>query len=347
MAVGFPGLAFVANEEGRSIAAVDLTTFSVRKEIAIDGNPTAILSHWRSAVYALTPRTGTVHEIDPVSLSVRRKARAAGSAVSMRLSADTRSIWVLSAEARALVQLTLDTFQPAARIKLPATPADFDLTKERVAISLPAESSVALASLRSGSVERMLPAGPNVQTIRFHDDGRQLWCGARGDRTVTEFDVERARMVTRLPVALEPENFCFKADGGELYITGPGLDAVVVIQPYQSEVYETRGVGKSPRAMALSPDYLFVANRDAGAVTVMNIVTGKVGAVLAVGSEPRHIVVTPDNQYALALNGRSGDMAVIWIEGFFRKTRGKNAPTPLFTMIPVGAKPVSAAVRPA
>ncbi len=97
---------FVANQDGRSVVAVDLTTFRVRKQVGIDGNPTAIISHGqRPAVYVLTPQTGTVHELDPVSLSVRRKSRVAPSALSMRLAQDGKSLWVLSSEARALVQL--------------------------------------------------------------------------------------------------------------------------------------------------------------------------------------------------------------------------------------------------
>jgi YVTN family beta-propeller protein len=174
-----------------------------------------------------------------------------------------------------------------------------------------------------------------------------LLCGNRGNRTVTIFDVEQSRVVAHLPVAVSPENFCFKAaNDGELYVTGAGVDALVVIYPYQSEVYETRLVGRSPGAMAVSssPEYLFVANTESDNVTVMNVETGKTIAV-AVGAEPRHIAVTPDDQYALTLNRRSGDMAVIRIPAFENKDRAKWAPTPLFTMIPVGAKPVSAAIR--
>jgi YVTN family beta-propeller protein len=125
------------------------------------------------------------------------------------------------------------------------------------------------------------------------------------------------------------------------------MDAVVVIYPYQSYVSETRLVGRSPGAMGVSssPDYLFVANTEAGSVTVMDIITGKVAAVVAVGAQPRHVAVTPDNQYAIVLNSRSGDMAVILIEAILNPSRRRYAPSPLFTMIPVGATPVSAAIR--
>ena len=333
---------FVANEESRSVAAVDLMTFRVMKEIRIDGAPTAILSHpRRPSIYALTPETGTVHEIDPVTFSVRRKARLAPSALSMRLAPDGQSLWILSREAKALIQLDLDRFQTGARIKLPGAPEDFDLSDGHAAISFPADGGFAIAGLGQGQVEKMIPSGPGAQTIRFYHGGRQLLCGNRGNRTVTIFDVEKARVIAHLPVAITPENFCFKAaNDGEMYVTGAGMDALVVIYPYQSEVYETRLVGRSPGAMAVSgsPEYLFVANTESDNVTVMNVDTGKT-VVVSVGSEPRHIAVTPDDQYALTLNRRSGDMAVIRIPAFENKDRKKTSPTPLFTMIPVGRSP--------
>ena len=341
--------AFVANEEGRSVAAVDLTTFRVSRQIAIDGEPAAIISHGqRPAVYCLTPQTGTVHEIDPATFSVRRKSRVSPSAISMRLARDGRSLWILSREARALVQLNLDRFEAGARIKLPGAPEDFDLSETKAAISFPSDAAMAIAGLSSARVERVIPTGPGAGIIRFHAAGRQALCGNRGNRTVTIFDVTKGRVVAHLPVAVEPENFCYKASNdGELYVTGAGMDALVVIYPYQSEVYETRLTGRSPGAMAASssPEYLFVANSESGNVTVMDVTTGKMLAAVAVGAEPRYIAVTPDNQYAMALNRRSGDMAVILIPAFVNVRRAKTAPTPLFTMIPVGAKPVSLAIR--
>ncbi len=173
-------------------------------------------------------------------------------------------------------------------------------------------------------------------------------CGNGSDRSVSIFNLAKARVVAHLPVALEPQNFCFKGDnGGELYVTGPGMDAVVVIYPYQSYVSETRPVGRSPGAMQVSnsPDYLFVANTEAGSVTVMDIITGKVKAVVAVGAQPRYVAVTPNNQYAVVLNSRSGDMAVILIEAILNPSRRRHAPSPAVPTLPVGANPVSAAIR--
>jgi YVTN family beta-propeller protein len=202
--------------------------------------------------------------------------------------------------------------------------------------------------LRRGLVENVAATGPNVRTVRFHGGGRRVIAGNWGNRTLTIYDVAARRVVTHLTIAVEPWNCCYKAtDEGEMYVTGPGMDVVVVVYPFQNEVHETRLIGRSPGEMASSSEYLFVANPESGNITVMNIVTGKVTANVAVGAEPRKIVVTDDGQYALVLNRRSGDMAVIDISAFSTAKGAKTPPPPaaLFTMIPVGAKPVSAVIR--
>ncbi len=73
--------------------------------------------------------------------------------------------------------------------------------------------------------------------------------------------------------------------------------------------------------------------------------------IVDVGQQPTYITVTPDSQYALVLDESSGEMAVIHIPAIqsspdaaynFRAKSGAS----LFTMIPVGSKPVHAAVVP-
>jgi YVTN family beta-propeller protein len=95
-------------------------------------------------------------------------------------------------------------------------------------------------------------------------------------------------------------------------------------------------------AVGEDTDYLLVSNPQSGELTIIDIDTHSVVAIVAVGREPGYIAVTPDRQYALVLNRASGDMAVIRIAAIAAK-RSKSAP--LFTMIPVGSKPVAAAVR--
>ena len=343
---GFAGYAFVANEDGQAIAAVDLTAFAVIRHIRLEAKPTDVASG-RSvpAVYALTPANGTVHEIATDHLEVRRKLARGSTAVSMRVRGP--NLLVLYRNPRRLTAIDMDRFAPSYEIALPGEPLEFDVSGdgEIAAVTHGREGRFSLIDLATRKV-RTVDAGTDLGIVRFQSDGRALIAADKGRRMLLIYDVPTARLITRLPLAVSPDHFCFNADGGQLFVTGEGLDAVVVVYPYHTpQVAETVLAGRGPAGMAASntqPPYLFVSNPSSGEVTILNITTRRVVAVAAVGAEPGFIGVTPDQQYALVLNRKSGDMAVLRIHADIAN-RQKSAG--LLTMIPVGSKPVSAAIR--
>ena len=344
-ATGFPGYAFVVNQGERSVAAVDLTRFRVARQIRLEAAPAALAAHaQRGTVYVLAPEGGTIFEISAADLAVKRKLSLGGTAVAMRMSRDGTSLWLLCRAPHAVVKVALDRFRQTSRVKLLTAAEDFDLTQDGLlaAVVLPESRSVAIIDLEKAAVERVAPAGADPRAVRFRSDGRQVLVANRSARLLTVLDVKTGETLVRLPLPVEPENFCLKADGGQFFITGKGMDAVVVVYPYWTEVAETVLAGRSPGAMAISadPEYLFAANPESGDVTVLDVYTRSLVAAVKVGQEPCHITFTPDNQYALVVNRRSGDLAVIRLP----ITHRRSMTAPLFTMIPVGAEPVSAAV---
>jgi YVTN family beta-propeller protein len=353
-AAGFNGYAFVANREGRAIAAVDLSAFVVARHIHLEARPTAILSHPDLPfAYALTPENGTVHEIATSSLAVRRKARVAHSAVTLRLAPDGRSIWVLCDDPHQLVELPIQRFRPGARIRLEPGPADFDLMppslwtsgRRLAAVSLGKRGRIAVVDLTAGT-SRAIDLGKELSLARFRSDGRQVLIGNTEERRLVILDVATGRLIVNLPVAVAPEKFCVKADGGQVFLSGEGMDAIAVVYPYSTEVAETVLAGSSPGAMAEvrtaeDASYLMVANSDSGEVTILDMEERRVIAVVGVGQGPAFITCTPDREYALVLNRVSGDMAVIRLAAI---TASRARSAPLFTIIPVGSEPVSAAV---
>ena len=343
---GFPGYAFVANEEGQAIAAVDLTAFAVIRHIHLDAKPTDVVaSPSVTSIYALTPDTGTIHEIPMDRLQVRRKVQRGASALTMRL--EGKSLLVLYRSPRKLSALSLDSLQPQWEVGLSGDPFDFDVSADgdSIAVSFGREGSIALIDARTRQV-RTIKTSTEMGIVRFQSDGRALIAADLGRRMLLIYDVPSARLITRLPLSVRPDNFCFNNDGGQLFVTGDGLDAVVVVYPYHTpQVAETVLAGRGPGAMAASstaPPYLFIANPPSGEVTIMNITTRRVLAIAGVGAEPAYVAITPDQQYALVLNRKSGDMGVLRIHTNMAN-RQKSAA--LFTMIPVGSKPVSAAIR--
>ncbi|MCS7024860.1 MAG: YncE family protein [Bryobacteraceae bacterium] len=344
---GYSGYAFVANEEDRAVAAVDLNALTLVRHIRLDAAPISLLSEARrKSVYALTAEKGIVYEISSRTLERVRWNTICMQASGMKARPGGESLWVLSRKPRQLIEVELEGFTPRRRIELPEDCGDFDLSPQgqKALVPFPQTGQVALVDLETGAIRRV-DCGSAVSQARFRKDGRQ-WIAAHQDRRLLSiFDTASSRLVVRLPLAVRPHHLCFKADGGQLFVTGEGMDAVVIVFPYSTEVAETVVAGNAPGAMAVSsrePEFLFVANPRAGQVTILNIDTRKMVGATQVGSEPHQIVVTPDNQFALVVNRQSGDLAVIYITPTAKRTR---APAALLTMVPVGSKPVSAVVQ--
>jgi DNA-binding beta-propeller fold protein YncE len=353
----FFGFCFVANQESRSIAVVDLTRFHVRKLIPLDAAPAAVVAAPKEPkVYVLAPETGTVYEIEAGALAVTRRVRVGRQAAAMQCSPTNDALWVLSRDPAELVELPFDKFKPARRIALTAPGDAFDLSSEKqAAIAICQDRRIVLASLATGKIDRVIAAGSEPSLIRFQADGTRVLTGSTQERLLTIYDTATGATIVRLPLPLEPREFCFKSDGGELLVSGDGMDAVVIVYPYRTEVAETMLAGRAPGGMAVVPvpqsqsEYLMVANPETDTITVLDFDNSgkKLVAVVKVGQRPRRIVVTPDNQYALVLNEQSGDLAVIRVMALAVSPDGKPRryqTAPLFTMVPTGAKPVDAAV---
>jgi YVTN family beta-propeller protein len=356
---GYRGYAFIANEDGQAVAAVDLEAMAVARHIALDASPSQVVAaQTRPAVYALTPATGSIHEIQSDRLSFKRKIAMASSAVSMGLDARESALYVLAREPRALMRVSLDSFRVEARVGLPgstqlgsrdAGPVDFAIAPDGKTAAVSDGGAVRLIDLASGRVGSPLGEG-DFGAVRFRFDGRTLIAADRGERRLSLYDVASSRLITHLPIAVRPDNACFKGDGGQLFITGEGMDGVVIVYPYNvPEVAETVLAGHAPGAMAASDAFLFVASPLSGTVSILEFKTHRVIAVVSVGSDPGFVAVTRDDEYALVLNRKSGDVAVLRVGAIGaskdmlpRESLKKAA---LLTVIPVGSRPVSADVR--
>jgi YVTN family beta-propeller protein len=353
-AKGFSGYAFIANSEGGAVAAVDLEVFAVARHIRVDGAPTAVVAREKRArVYALTPANGSVHEIRTGNLTFASKLQVGRSAITMRLSPSHRNLYVLCREPRKLIALAFEPMRVDWELPLPADPTDFDVSPDGslLAISYGPAHALSFVDLAHRQAFPLVQTTGEIGLVRFQQkkESRELIAANVSERMLSVYDAPTRRLIVHLPLAVRPDHLCFNADDGQLFVTGEGMDAVVVVYPYYTpQIGETVLAGHNPGAMAASatPGYLFVANPKSGDVSILDIETRRVVAVTPVGTEPSYITITPDDQYALVLNQASGDMAVIRIQNVTRAVteQRRSRKGPLFMLIPVGSKPVSAAI---
>jgi hypothetical protein len=350
---GFRGYAFIANEEGRAVAAVDLQALAVARHIPLDGAPVKVLAlETRPFVYALTPDSGSIHEIQADRLSFARRLAVGSQPIAMNLSLDERALYVLTREPKTLVRVALDRFAVDWKLPLSEDPHDFALSPDGNTAAVSAGESVRLVDLAARHEGAPLGSPSDIGAVRFLSHGHRLVAANRTDRLLSIYDVASSRLIVHLPLPVRPDNLCFNqstepgnTDGGQLFVTGEGMDAVVIVYPYNTpEVGRTVVAGHAPGAMAASEKLLFVASPQSGDVSILKIDTQKVIGVLPVGNDPGFIAVTPNDQYALILNRKSGDVAVLYVD-LNPQIRYKERAGKLLTVIPVGSKPVYAAVR--
>jgi YVTN family beta-propeller protein len=340
LAKPFNGAAYIASQAARTVSIVSLSRFKLSKQVALDAEPTAVLTT-PSRVYVLTPSNGTVTELDAAEGTVARRHRLASSAVSMRLAPDGKSLWLLSQDPQALIQLDLKSQRIGRTIKLSKPALDFDLSTSAPLAVI--GSPATLINLETGRTERSLAIDGDTIPIRFRPDGKHVIAAHPELRLLSIADVETGRLLVKLPMPLEPERFCFTLDnGGQMFVTGRGMDAVVIVSPYQTAIDETLLAGRAPGSMTVDVNNLYVANPESGDLTVIAIADRGLLAKISVGQDPVQVMVTPDNQYVLVLNRGSSDLSVIRVSKIGSDLRGKGAP--LFTVVPLGARPVSAAI---
>lgn len=346
---GYRGWAFVAVQGRRAVAAVDLLGFHVRARIPLEAEPVSVFAHPDASaarLLAVTPRARSIEEIDVRTLKRVGSLRLPAPPVAAKPDPRGQALWSLTADPPALHRTLFSSGKVERSFPLPERPVHWDLGPDgALACVATASGATFLLDLANGSRRPGPHLGALPGPLLFRSDGQLVLAANRQQRMLTVFEPESGETVVDLPLALRPDRFCMIQDGGQLFITGDGRDAVVIAYPYRTEIAQTALSGRKPAEMASSqtPAFLFVSNPEAGSVTVFDISTQRVVAVTGVGVRPGPIAVTPDQQYALVLHSGSGDLGVIRIAAIAAR-RTKSAP--LFTMIPVGERPAGLCVMP-
>lgn len=338
---GYRGFAYVASAEEPSLVAIDLQSFSVKSRIPLPGPASHLISR-SGRLFALIPSKNLIEVLDARTRSHVASLKLPGAPLTAVNHAS--GLWAVLSGAPQLYPIDATSLRAGPALRLPSEPIACDISpRDPVACLTLRDGAIHFADLTARIVHPPSLVDDTLGAVRFRSDGKLALIAGIGKRQLILVDTASREIVTQLPLSLSPDHFAMNPDGGQLFITGRGHDAVVIAYPYRTEIAQTSLSGRRPGQMATTtlPPYLYVSNPEAGSVTVFDISVQKVVAVIGVGVEPGAIVLTPDEQFALVLNRDSGDAAVIRIATI---QAGRNKSAPLFTMIPVGARPACAVI---
>ena len=343
-AARYHGWLFVASGGGKSVAVADLAFFRRVATIPLPHAPDQLF-HSGGRVFATCPDGQALVAIDPRTLRVAGKIGLPGKPVAARLAGNEASAIIATDEPNLLLAIDLVKQRVTARLQLSGAPSDLDLNGGQAAIAIPSRNAIERVALPELKLLGATDVGVPCEALRFRRDGKTILAGASAAREIISIDAATGKLLARLPLPIAPSRFCFNGDGGQMFVTGVGEDAVAIVSPFQNEVDQTILAGRTPYAMAVSEsrNLLFVTNMESGDLTILDIETRSRAASVHVGENPGDVLLTPDGEYALVLDRRTGNVSVVRITTVLdRKVRTK----PLFTVFPTAADARSAIIVP-
>lgn len=157
---------------------------------------------------------------------------------------------------------------------------------------------------------------------------------------VTIIEGASQKVLTTIPVGKRPRGIHASADGKTLFvalsgspISGPrhvgasspvldddakakpdhSADGIGIVDLTTKKFLRKIPAGTDPEQFAVSPDgkHLYIANEDAGVISVLSTADGKVEHQIPVAEEPEGVAFTPNGKYVYATCETAGDIFVI------------------------------------
>lgn len=177
-----------------------------------------------------------------------------------------------------------------------------------------AGNTLTVIDLATREVARTIDLGTHTRPhgMRFLPDGRRVLVTTEGSDSLTEVDVIAGTVLRNVPVGDgKPHMVALSPDAALAYVTQLDAGAISVVDVEKGEKVADISTGAGPEGLAVAPDgEIWVGNRDADSVSVIDPATRDVRATLTSEGFPIRVVMTPDARHVLVVNARSATLAV-------------------------------------
>ncbi len=255
-------------------------------EIAVDADLRRlyVLSMGERAIYVFN--SANSQALDRIPLQIAVKPR------HLCLSDDGSFAYVTDAATNRVLKVDLSSGLIANQTSVGFRPERiifFDDGSSRLAVSSPTAQRVFILSADTLELQREIPVGLEAESLLYWQN--RLYVGERGNYSVTAFDYRTGRQMARIVVGAEP--VFMTAVDSKIFVSNFLDSSLSVFNAGQSSTARSILVGSGPYALAASERrrILYIANRDAASLTVMDLVGERVRAVVPLGGAPFSIGV--------------------------------------------------------
>lgn len=312
------GLVYTANEAGKSISVIDVSTGGV---------------------------TNVSLPIAPHNVQISHDGRLL---LAVGMIPDTTRAAMQMADEGEMVKgklLILDAASPmatnAADVELGHHPAHviLDPADKLAYVSNSEDNDVLVIDLAGKKVVGRIATGTFPHGMRMSPNGREIYVADVKDSSVSVIDVAQSKEVARIAVGKGPVQVAFTPDGKRVYVSLQDENKVAVVDTATRKKIADVRVGRNPIQVFTTPDgrHIYVANQGTPAdpdSTVSVIATGKnsVIATIVTGKGAHGVVVSDDGSRAFIANLQDDtvsaiDTATEKVVGTFKVGRGPSGIT--------------------
>lgn len=285
------GLVVTANEGGRSISLVDVSTWTIRSTLRLAVEP---------------------HNVQ-TSADLRSLFVTGNQPMEMREQAPMDEMMMEMMEPGYLLAYDMRHLQagPVLNIHLGMHAAHViaDRANRFAYVTVSGNKAVKVVDLHEKSVAAVIAVGEMPHGLRMSADERRIYVSNMMDNSVSFIDVAQRKEIARVPCGSSPVQVAVAPDGKTVYVTLGGNNAVGVLDVDAQKLAATIHVGPNPAQLYIAPDgkRLYVANqgtKDAPGhtVSVIDTQTQSVAATVEVPNGAHGVVVTPDGSRVFVTN---------------------------------------------
>lgn len=290
-------LAYVTNEDGRTMTVIETATDSVVGTIPVGTRPRGVrVSRDGRLVYVALSGSPRCPPTMPDAECAKLRADKSKDGIA-EVDAATRQV----------------------RRVLPggSDPEQFDLSPDgsRLYVSNEDAGLMSIVDLRSGRVVDTVSVGLEPEGVRTSPDGRTVYVTSETDHAVAAVDAATGREKGRTVVDARPRDVAFSPDGRRLYVSAEVGNTLSVIDAASGKVVARIAMpsGAKPMGIAVAPDgkRVYVATGRGGTVEAVDVATNRIVGSVKVGRRPWGIALTSDGRKLYAANGPSNDVSVV------------------------------------
>ncbi|MGE5326322.1 MAG: hypothetical protein ACM3NO_04730 [Deltaproteobacteria bacterium] len=327
-----PYVAFVANQQGNSVAAVDLGSLQMLASIPVGPSPTQVVARPGAREIYTVSSTGSLEIIGFPALQVLRTLTVGRSAASLLFSQDGREAFVLDPAENRIVFVDCGLNRVAGRLHLNGKPSSIALSQDgKLLMAGVMPSNLIFVGVEAQKVLSEVQVGKAPGSVRMRSDGKQVFVANAEQNTISAVDISSRKLLANLSVAAPVTALVSKPDGGEVFaLSFPGSLAVI-LDAYHDDVEQTLTTGQNPVAGAFNRDmsFFYIATAGDGNITALDGQTRNVVSVVHAGTQPSAMALTPDERFLAVTDAASASLAIL-----------KTDQLGLVTTIPVGSNPV-------